>query len=258
MTQVTHQSAKETHYDKGAKKYDTFNEENSKTINATIETILGKYGVKTVLDLTCGTGSQVFWLTKRGYEVVGSDFNQSMLKIAKDKAKAEKKNIQFLEGDMRNTQVGQFDAVITIFNAVGDLTKADFKKAIHNIHSNLNQGGLYIFDIFNLSYFLKDNNITRLTIDWLKTVGDTKARVIQHSTIDEEGILASHTINYQWKGSEKHKTRTGSQTLQIYTAGQLKEMLEQNGFQVLGQCALDGSEYLETESENIVMTARKV
>ena len=57
MTQVTHQSAKETHYDKGAEKYDTFNEENSKTINATIETILGKYGVKTVLDLTCGTGS---------------------------------------------------------------------------------------------------------------------------------------------------------------------------------------------------------
>ena len=108
------------------------------------------------------------------------------------------------------------------------------------------------------THYDKDNNITRLTIDWLKTVGDTKARVIQHSTIDEEGILASHTINYQWKGSEKHKTRTGSQTLQIYTAGQLKEMLEQNGFQVLGQCALDGWEYLETESENIVMTARKV
>jgi ubiquinone/menaquinone biosynthesis C-methylase UbiE len=258
MTQIPHESAKETHYDKGAEQYDTFNEENSKIINTTLETLLKKHGVKTVLDLTCGTGSQVFWLAKRGYEVIGSDFNQSMLKIAKDKAKSGNITLQFLEGDMRNVQVGQFDAVITIFNAVGHLTKTDFEKAMRNIHSNLNEGGFYIFDICNLSYLLKDNNITRLTIDWQKTVGDTRMRDIQYSTIDEEGILASHTIHYQWKGSEKQKTRTGSQTLQIYTAKQLKQMLEQNGFQILDQCALDGSEYLETESENIVMIAQKV
>jgi SAM-dependent methyltransferase len=43
-----------------------------------------------------------------------------------------------------------FDAVITIFNAVGHLTKSGFEKAIRNIHRNLNAGGIYVFDILNL------------------------------------------------------------------------------------------------------------
>lgn len=258
MTDIPHTSADSSHYDIQAEHYDAFTDEHRKDVNTTIETILKKHWVKTVLDLTCGTGSQVFWLAQRGYEVVGSDFNKSMLDIARAKAKSENLNLQFLEGDMRTTQVGQFDAVLTIFNAVGHLTKSDFEKAMRNIHSNLNEGGLYIFDINNLSYLLKDNNITSLTIDWQKATGDTRMRDIQYSTIDEEGILASHTISYVWKGSDKPKKLAGSQTLQIYRTGQLKEMLEKNGFSVLGCCDLDGSEFVETESESIVIIAKKI
>ncbi len=52
-----------------------------------------------------------------------------MLKIAKEKAKQEKLDLQFIKGDMRIHHVGEFDAVITIFNSVGHLTKTDFEKA---------------------------------------------------------------------------------------------------------------------------------
>ena len=90
MKSLFHHSAKPSHYNKEAKHYDKFNEINLTLINHTIEKILKKYKVKSVFDLTCGTGSQVFWLAKRGYEVVGSDINLKMLKIAKNKAK--KKN----------------------------------------------------------------------------------------------------------------------------------------------------------------------
>ena len=41
-----------------------------------LEKLLRKQKVNTVLDLTCGTGSQVFFLTKYGYKVIGSDFIQ--------------------------------------------------------------------------------------------------------------------------------------------------------------------------------------
>jgi ubiquinone/menaquinone biosynthesis C-methylase UbiE len=130
---IVHRSAKSSHYNKESEHYDTFNEENSKLINKTIEAILKKHRVKTVLDSTCGTGSQVFLLTKCSYKVVGSDINTSMLKIAKRKAVEAKLDLQFLKGDMRTTKVGKFDAVITIFNAVGHLTKADFEEAMRNI-----------------------------------------------------------------------------------------------------------------------------
>lgn len=149
-----HKSAKPSHYNKEAENYDAFNEANSKPINQLIETILKKHRVKTVLDLTCGTGSQVFWLAKRGYEVVGADINSKMLKVANSKAQKEKLALKFLKGDMRTIKVGKFDAVITIFNAVGHLTKIDFEEAMKNISDNLKDGDLYIFDINNLSFLM--------------------------------------------------------------------------------------------------------
>lgn len=178
---------------------------NEITTNRTIEKILKKYKVKTVLDLTCGTGSQVFWLLKRGYQVSGSDISPGMLKIAKRKAKKDKIKIKFLRGDMRTIKVGKFDAAITIFNAIGHLTKSGFEKAMRNIQRNLNEGGVYVFDIINLSYVLCDNNITRMSLERIKTLGNTKFRELQHSIIDSSGILISYTTFYTQKGANKPK-----------------------------------------------------
>ena len=105
--------------------------------NSVIEKLLKKYSTKTALDLTCGTGSQVLFLAKRGYEVVGSDFSSDLLKIARKKAKEAKLNLRFIDGDMRTIKVGKFDAAITMFNAVGHLNKSGFEKAMRNISKNL-------------------------------------------------------------------------------------------------------------------------
>lgn len=257
MKPLLHSSAKPSHYNKEANSYDAFNETNSKPINQLIETILKKHGVKTVLDLTCGTGSQVFWLTKCGYEVVGADINSKMLKVASSKAKKEKLALKFLKGDMRTIQAGKFDAAITIFNAVGHLTKLDFEEAMRNIASNLKDGGLYIFDINNLSFLMHGNNITTLTIDWLETVGDTKVREIQYSTINEDGILASFDTYYKQKGSDNPKISRASQTLQVYTVKQLTQMLERNGFKIVDIYGTDGSKFVESKTERILMIAKK-
>lgn len=257
MKAVTHQSAKPSHYNKGAEHYDEFNEEKSKAINELIESILQKHKVKSVVDLTCGTGSQVFWLAKRGFEIVGSDINAKMLQVAKNKALDKKLNLKFIKGDMRSAQLGKFDAAISIFNAVGHLTKDDFEKAMRNIHSNLKPNGLYIFDIFNLDYLLYGNNITKLTIDWQEITGNTKIRDIQYSTIDKADTLASYTTHYEQRGSSRPKITKSSQTLQVYTAGYLKDMLHQNGFKVIQQCDVDGSRLSKNKSERILTVAKK-
>jgi ubiquinone/menaquinone biosynthesis C-methylase UbiE len=246
-------------YNKDSKYYDTLNEgtANAKITNSTIEKILKKYKAKTVLDLTCGTGSQVFWLAKRGYQVTGSDISKGMLKVAKRKAVSEKINIKFLQGDMRTIKVGKFDAVITIFNAIGHLTKAGFEKAMRNIHKNLNDGGIYIFDIFNLNYIANGNNITKLSIEWLRTVGNTKLREIQHSIIDNKGVLISYTTNYVQQGSGKIKMSKSIGTLQLYTAKELREMLTRNGFKVVDQCGINGAKFSEKQTERMLTIAKK-
>ena len=252
-----HTTAKPSHYNKDAKHYDAFNEEHSKTINQTIENIVKKHTIKTILDFTCGTGSQVFWLTKSGYDVTGVDISSMMLRVAKNKAKQEKLDIKFLEGDMRTMYVGKFDAVITIFNSVGHLTTLDFEKATRNVNSNLKPGGIYIFDINNVDFLLQDNNITTLTTDWQKSIGDTKIRDIQYSTINDEGILASYTISHVQKGSEKPQISQSFQTLQVYSAQQLKELLERNGFEIIEQLAIDGSKFDTFGTDRIVTVAKK-
>lgn len=255
MKKKLHISATSSHYDKEAKHYDRFNDEGSAVVNHVLEEIFKKYRVETILDLACGTGSQVFYLNKKGFKVVGSDISPKMLKIAKSKKGSLE--IKFVKGDVRLSKLGTFDAVITIFNAIGHLTKKDFEKTIRNIHENLKPNGLYIFDIFNLNYLLEDDNITKLTVDWQKKLEDSTAREIQYSTICPDGILSSYDIYHEQKGSSKPKISNAFQTLQVYSKRQLRELLEALGFKVLRQCAIDGKRFNERKAERILTIARK-
>lgn len=230
---------------------------NSDKKNAVIEAILRKYKVKTVLDLTCGTGCQVFWLAKLGYEVTGSDFSLPLVKIARNKAKQQKIKVDFIEGDMREIRVGNFDAVITIFNAIGHLTKAGFSKAIRNIRANLKDDGIYVFDIFNLNAMNK-KTVSNLAMDFTKNVDDTKLHAIQHSKINKKtGLLTSFDVLTIKQGLNKPKIFKSKFSLQIYTAKQIRKILADNGFEVLDQCETDGSKFLEYKSLNILTVARK-
>lgn len=258
MNPPLHKSASATHYNQEALYYDWMNEENSSTVNQALEDILTKYKAKTVLDITCGTGSQVFWLSEKDFEVMGVDINLKMLKIGQEKAKKKCIKSSFIKGDMRTTNnLGTFDAVISIFNSIGHLTREDFKKALQNIRLNLNKGGLYVFDIFNLSYLLKGDNITRLTIDWLKNQGNTMAREIQYSTITADGILTSYDIYHEQKANKKPKITERAQTLQVYGKAELKAILEDCGFKMIKVSGIDGSRFYETKTERMLIVAKK-
>ncbi|HZL71260.1 MAG TPA: class I SAM-dependent methyltransferase, partial [Planctomycetota bacterium] len=100
-----HRSANSSHYDTESRAYDAFNERDSRVINGTLEGILRRHGVVTVLDLTCGTGSQAFWLAERGFEVTGLDISSRMLAIARRKARGKGSAVRFLKGDVRTSRM---------------------------------------------------------------------------------------------------------------------------------------------------------
>lgn len=260
MKRLKHTTATASYYNTRAECYDEFNENNSSTINALLEKLLKEHQVATVLDLTCGTGSQVFWLKDKGFEIVGSDISRRMLKIAKQKAKLKQLKIKFLQGDCCTVYAGQFDAAITIFNAIGHLTREDFKLTIQNINRNLNPGGFYIFDIFNLDYLKAGNNITKLTGDWMAVSDGQKFREIQFSTISDDGILASYSTYVCQDGNESPtKLSKGyKNTLQVYSSAELQDLLKENGFVVLAQTDINGEALSKENSERILTVAKKV
>lgn len=226
--------------------------------NSVLEKLLKKYQVKTVLDLTCGTGSQVLFLAKCGYEVVGSDFSPKLLNIARKKASDAKLNLRFIDGDMRKIKVGKFDAAITMFNAVGHLTKFGFEKAIKNIGNNLKEGGIYVFDIFNLEA-LSDEVVSNFSMYKHKKVGDIQLHSVQCSTIDRNnGFLTSYDYHILQKNADQPVRINNKFSLQVYSAEDLKNMLERCGFRTLEQYDIYGSKFLTNTSLNILTVTQKI
>jgi ubiquinone/menaquinone biosynthesis C-methylase UbiE len=243
-------------YQEAPQFFDAFNED-SEARNSLVSSILKEHKSKKVLDLTCGTGSQVFYLLKHGFEVVGADFSPELLAIARKKATKAKMKARFIDGDMRTLEVGQFDAVITISNAVGHLTKTGFLKAMGNINKNLRIGGIYVFDIFNLEA-MSDEAVGNLGWHIQKKVGDTHVHGLQCSTIDRcTGLLTSFDHIVLQKNALKPELKRHKFSLQIYKATELKEMLAQKSFEVISQYDWDGAKFNNKKSLNVVTVARK-
>jgi len=228
----------------------------TKTKNALIGQLLKEQKVKTILDMTCGTGSQVFYLTEHGYDVIGSDFSPALLEMARAKAKKLDRNITFIDGDMRTLQAGKFDAVISIFNAIGHLTKADFEKTLKNIQANLKDNGIYVFDILNLQA-ITDEIIDDFIMDIEETINGAKIHNVQHSEIDRNtGLLTSHDrYTIQKKGTEP-EGYTNSFSLQLYTAKELRAILDRNGFEIIAQYDMDGNQFVADKSSSILTVAK--
>jgi ubiquinone/menaquinone biosynthesis C-methylase UbiE len=227
------------------------------TKNGIIENLLKAHKVHSVLDLTCGTGSQVFFLTKLGYKCTGADFSPALIKMAREKAHNEKIDVKFIDGDMRTLKVGTFDAVITIFNAIGHLTKYGFEKTIKNIHHNLKDGGIYIFDILNLEA-MTDAVVAGFSYCINKKVNDSQMYLVQCSTIDRDnGRLTSYDSYTIQKNADKPIRLNHKFSLQIYSAKELRDILAKNGFETIGQYGMDGTEFLEKKTTNILTVARK-
>ncbi|MFN7662308.1 MAG: class I SAM-dependent methyltransferase [Alphaproteobacteria bacterium] len=256
---LKHSTAAASYYNTRAEYYDEFNEDRSRGTNTILEQILKDQNIQTVLDLTCGTGSQVFWLHKAEFDVVGVDINARMLKIAREKAKAKEVKIKFKRGDCRNIKMGHFDAAVTMFNSIGHLTKEDFQKTCQNISQNLKEGGIYVFDIFNSDYLKEGQNISKLTIDWLAFVKGQLVREVQFSTISETGVLASYsTYVYPGIAPEGPKIIKGyGNTLLCYNSDEIRTLLEQNGFNVLEQMDELGKKFNPKTSERILTVAKK-
>lgn len=79
-----------------------------------------------ILDVGCGTGRHSIELTKRGYRLTGIDFSDAQLNKAKEKAKMENLNIDFLNHDARNLPfANQFDVAIMLCEGGFPLMETD-------------------------------------------------------------------------------------------------------------------------------------
>ncbi|MBK6963678.1 MAG: class I SAM-dependent methyltransferase [Bacteroidales bacterium] len=105
-----------------------------------------------ILDVGCGTGRHSIELTRRGYSVTGIDLSESMLAFAREKARMNNLNIDFLKHDARNLPFdGEFDVVIMLCEGGFPLMETDEMnfEILKNVTKSLKEKGQLIFTTLN-------------------------------------------------------------------------------------------------------------
>ncbi len=119
-----------------------------------------------ILDLACGTGTYTLELAKRGFNVWGTDLENSMIELARSKAAREQVAVNFAVGDMRNSEeLGlKFNGLFCIGNSLAHLLDIrDLKQALHSMYNVLNDGGIAVLQIVNFDSIL-DTGDTQLPL----------------------------------------------------------------------------------------------
>jgi 2-polyprenyl-3-methyl-5-hydroxy-6-metoxy-1,4-benzoquinol methylase len=124
-------------------------------------------GAPKILDVGCGTGSLAVALAEAGFDVTGIDAYSEMIRLAKVKAKVQRRpEIRFEVMDMRDVSkrfdAASFDAVLcfgnTLVHLPGQMEIAGFAKQVARL---LREGGRFLLQILNYDFVL-DNRILQL------------------------------------------------------------------------------------------------
>ena len=192
------------------------------------------------------------------YSVVASDLSRGMIKVAKSRARKEHVKLKFHVGDMRSTNLGKFDAVITIYNSIGHLSENGFNRALKNIRSNLKNKGIYIFDILNAERMKLGKSIKHKFIDLATERKGTKiVRFYRFKMDPRRNVFKIEEEIWLQRGLEKPKVIDEKWDMKIYSLDMLKSLLNKNNFKILSVYGDWGSKFNKIKSDSIVIVAQK-
>jgi SAM-dependent methyltransferase len=113
-----------------------------------------------VLDCSCGIGTQAIGLALRGYRVQGSDLSSRAVERARREAVGFGVSASFTVADFRTLEsdvAGTFDLVISCDNALPHLlTHEDLRLAARNMGSKLNVAGLLLVSLRDYDRLLQE------------------------------------------------------------------------------------------------------
>ncbi|MHB8581465.1 MAG: class I SAM-dependent methyltransferase [Ignavibacteriaceae bacterium] len=200
-----------------------------------------------VLDLFCGAGRHSLELAKKGYKVTGIELNPNYLELAKKLCKEKFNTPNFILGDVRKIYYGKgYDAVIIMFSSFGYFSDVEDKLILRKAFNALKPGGRFFMEILNRDWILKN---------YIK-VQDTKVdgiRVVDKRDFDN---LTSRN-NFIIKRYEKNGVVTKSGSWRLYSAHEIKNILEDIGFRYIAGYSNLKKEPLRTDTRLMRMVFKK-
>jgi SAM-dependent methyltransferase len=205
-------------------------EQQASALDSVIKETWGE-DTSTVLDVSCGIGTQSLGLAKLGYLVTGSDLSTDEVERAKQEAKARGLSIPFSVADMRkayNHHTRQFDLVISCDNAVPHLlTNEDILTAFRNMFQCTRPGGGCIISV-------RDYESEDLTTTHIKPYGIRKkdgVRWVLFQVWEPKGQTYDLTIYFiEDRGGSQCQTHALRSTYNTIGIPELMGLMTQAGF----------------------------
>ena len=229
-------------------------------INA-IQEILTKYDVpenSKLLDLACGIGRHSVELASRGYHVVGVDISKEYLETAQQMATDRRVSsyCQFIRGDMRQIKsvlhnYEEFDVIVNLFTSFGYYDDETDRKILRDIRDLVRKGGLFIIDIMNRDYFIR--NIRSMHIS---------NPTDEHLHIEETKLnLENSRLHAVWKiykpvGDDREYQETITIDNRLFSLHELKSWLEEAGWSYLEVYGSYDLSPLKFDSKRLIVVAR--
>lgn len=113
-------------YNIWAKQYDTNKNKTRDLDGKAARVTLEKYDFSTVLELGCGTGKNTIYLLEKAESIIGLDFSEEMLKIAKNRFNDERVLFQNADLTLKWDVPNDFADLITCSLALEHIENLDF------------------------------------------------------------------------------------------------------------------------------------
>ncbi|CAN5167300.1 class I SAM-dependent methyltransferase [soil metagenome] len=131
--------------------YSYRNEIEAQKLTRLIEQQIPKEKYLRIVDVGCGRGRHSISLAELGYNVTGFDLSPQAIEKARKIARERGlKKVRFIVNDMREPLKERFDAALNLFTTFGYfLDEKKNVQVLKNIHSMLNENGLFLIDFMN-------------------------------------------------------------------------------------------------------------
>ena len=183
-------------------------------------------------------------LEGRGHLVTGLDLSGEMLTIARGRCKG-----RLLRQDMRHIEIDTpFDAVVCVGRGLSYmLTEKDVNMALNSFNKALRDNGVLFIDCFNA-----ERSVRRRYGDWEMDSFEFEDMKVARFVRSTDYLESDSSWQVEWKyvikEGGKKRIIEDKNRLRSFCEGHMREMLEENGFQIL-----------QTTRENfLTFTARKV
>ena len=218
--------------------------------------LLKEYGIEdgVVLDLGCGTGKLTRLLKTSGYDMIGVDYSEEMLEIAREAEMEQEEPIFYLHQDMRELELfGSVGAVVSICDSMNYiLQEEELLQVFRRVNEYLESGGIFLFDLNTLYKYrelLGENTISE--------VREESSFIWDNYFEEETGINEYDLTLFIREQDDLYRRYEETHYQRAYEVETVVKLVKEAGMELLACYDAFTREPVKEDSERIYIVARR-